>query len=625
MATAAWICLLLPLASTLAITLAGTSISRRTAAYISTLTTMGSFVAALVAFVEMWGKTPAARGSVTTSWTWLSAGTYTFGFSLLVDQLSIVMMLIVAGVGSLIVAYSVGYMDGEDEERRYFAYISLFVFSMLLLVESGNLLLLLAGWGMVGLSSYLLIGFYQDRPSAVAAAKKAFIMNAFGDATMALALFLLIEHTGSLDYASVFASSPAGGTVANLIALGLLGGALAKSAQLPLHTWLPDAMEGPTPVSALIHAATMVTAGVYLIVRCHPLFENAYVIQDLAAGLGAATLLMAGLIALVQTDIKRVIAYSTMSQIGYMFVGAGLGAYPSAMFHLMMHAFFKALLFLAAGIAIHAITNEQDIRKLAGIGKLMPFTKVVFLIGSLALVGIPPFAGFFSKDPIISAALGHGGWYGGLLYAACLIGAFLTGIYAFRLYFIVFTGEPTAFAREHFHAHHGQEGPVSMRWTVAVLAVLSTVGGFLQFAPFWTPFSTWLDPVAAAIVEPTNAQEYVTMVVSVAIGLAGIVVAWTIYAAKRAKAPRAVKLFERKFYWDEFYDVVWYRGSDLLARGLYAFVERPLIAGSMSAVAGAVGLGSRELSLAETGLVRSYVLALAGGLAILAVVFLAVR
>jgi NADH-quinone oxidoreductase subunit L len=384
-------------------------------------------------------------------------------------------------------------------------------------------------------------------------------------------------------------------------------------------------MEGPTPVSALIHAATMVTAGVYLIVRCHPLFENAYVIQDLAAGLGAATLLMAGLIALVQTDIKRVIAYSTMSQIGYMFVGAGLGAYPSAMFHLMTHAFFKALLFLAAGIAIHAITGEQDIRKLAGIGKLMPFTKIVFLIGSLALVGIPPFAGFFSKDPIISAALGHGGWYGDLIYAACVIGAFLTGVYAFRLYFIVFTGEPTAFAREHFHAHHGKEGPLSMRWTVAVLAVLSTVAGFLQFAPFWTPFSTWLDPVAAAIVEPTNTQEYVTMAVSVAVGLAGIFVAWTIYAAKRAKAPRPVKLFERKFYWDELYDVVWYRGSDLAARGLYAFVERPLIAGSMSAVTGAVGLGSRELSLAETGLVRSYVLALAGGLAILAVVFLAVR
>ena len=382
-----------------------------------------------------------------------------FGFTLLTDQLSIVMMLIVTGVGSLIVAYSVGYMDREDEERRYFAYMSLFVFSMLLLVQSGNLLLLLAGWGMVGLSSYLLIGYYQERPSAIAAAKKAFVMNAFGDATMALALFLLIQHTGQLDYAGVFAAAPQSGAVANLIALGLLGGAVAKSAQVPLQTWLPDAMEGPTPVSALIHAATMVTAGVYLIVRCHTLFENAYVVQDLAAALGAVTLLMAGLIALVQTDIKRVIAYSTMSQIGYMFVGAGLGGYSNAMFHLMTHSFFKALLFLAAGLAIHAVVGEQDIRKLAGVGKLMPFTKIVFLIGSLALVGIPPFAGFFSKDPILGEALARG-WFGITIFVVGVIGAFLTGLYAFRLYFIVFTGEPSAFAREHHHAHHGKRGPV---------------------------------------------------------------------------------------------------------------------------------------------------------------------
>ena len=377
MATAAWICLLLPLASTLAITLAGTRISRRTAAYVSTVTTMGSFVAAARRLRRDVGQDPGRPRQHHDVVDVAQRRPVHFGFSLLADQLSIVMMLIVAGVGSLIVAYSVGYMDGEDEERRYFAYMSLFVFSMLLLVESGNLLLLLAGWGMVGLSSYLLIGFYQDRPSAVAAAKKAFIMNAFGDATMALALFLLIEHTGSLDYASVFASSPRrrhGGEPDRARPARRRAGEIGA---MPLHTWLPDAMEGPTPVSALIHAATMVTAGVYLIVRCHPLFENAYVIQDLAAGLGAATLLMAGLIALVQTDIKRVIAYSTMSQIGYMFVGAGLGAYPSAMFHLMMHAFFKALLFLAAGIAIHAITSEQDIRKLAGIGKLMPFTKIV--------------------------------------------------------------------------------------------------------------------------------------------------------------------------------------------------------------------------------------------------------
>jgi NADH-quinone oxidoreductase subunit L len=621
---AVWICLLLPLASAIVITVKGTRSSRRLAAYISTLTTMGSFAAAVFVFVRMLGEHAGARGHVTTSWTWLAAGPYHFGFTLLADQLSVLMMLIVSGVGALIVAYSIGYMDGEDEERRYFAYMSLFVFSMLLLVESGNLLLLLAGWGMVGLSSYLLIGFHQDRPTAIAAAKKAFVMNAFGDATMALALFLLIQHTGHLDYGTVFASSPHGGGVANLIALGLLGGALAKSAQIPLHTWLPDAMEGPTPVSALIHAATMVTAGVYLIVRTHPLFENAYVIQDLAAGLGAATLLMAGLIALVQTDIKRVIAYSTMSQIGYMFVGAGLGAYPNAMFHLMTHAFFKALLFLAAGIAIHAVVGEQDIRKLAGIGKLMPQTKLAFLVGSLALVGIFPFAGFFSKDSILAAALDRG-WYGTALWVIGMVGAFLTGLYAFRLFFIVFTGEPSAFAREHFHAHGAREGPLSMRWTVAALALLSAVGGLLQFAPIWHPLSTWLDPTDHPLTEPSGWQEWLSSGIAITAGLAGIAVAWTIYSAKRAKAPRALPLLEKKFYWDELYDLLWYRTGDLVARGLYAFVEKPLIAGSLSAVTSVLGLGSRDLGRAQNGLVRSYALALAAGVGVLAVVFLAAR
>jgi NADH-quinone oxidoreductase subunit L len=624
MKATAWITLLLPLAATLAIAFGGTRISRRVAGYVSTLTAMGAFAAAVVGFVDMLSKSPGARGATTTSWTWLAAGHYHFGLSLLVDQLSTMMMLIVTGVGSLIVAYSVGYMDGEDEERRFFAYMSLFLFSMLLLVEGGNLLLLLAGWGMVGLSSYLLIGYYQERESAIAAAKKAFVMNAFGDATMALALFLLIQQTGRLDYGGVFAASPHGGATGNLIALGLLGGAVAKSAQIPLHTWLPDAMEGPTPVSALIHAATMVTAGVYLICRTHPLFENAYVIQDLAAGLGAATLLMAGLIALVQVDIKRVIAYSTMSQIGYMFVGAGIGAYPNAMFHLMTHAFFKALLFLAAGIAIHAVVGEQDIRRLAGVGKLMPFTKWVFLAGSLALVGIPPFAGFFSKDSIITACLDHG-WYGDVIYVACLAGAFLTGIYAFRLFFIVFTGEPSAFAREHFHKHHGQEGPLSMLWTVGALGVLSVIGGFLQFAPVWHPLSTWLDPVTRPIVEPSNAQEWVTSAIAIVVGVAGIAVAWALYSARRVPVPRTLPVLEKKFYWDDAYDLVWYRTGDLVARGLYAVVELPLISGGIDAVSGALGLGSRELSLAQTGLVRSYALALAGGLAVLAVVFLAVR
>jgi NADH-quinone oxidoreductase subunit L len=294
------------------------------------------------------------------------------------------------------------------------------------------------------------------------------------------------------------------------------------------------------------------------------------------------------------------------------------------MFHLMTHAFFKALLFMAAGLAIHAVAGEQDIRKLAGVGKLMPQTKIVFLIGSLALVGIPPFAGFFSKDSIIAAALTHG-WYGVVLAFAALVGTFLTGIYAFRLFFIVFTGEPSEFAKERFHAHHGQEGPLSMRWTVGVLAVLSVIGGFLQFAPVWHPLTNWLDPVAHPFADPNNRQELTASVLAVLLGLAGIVIAWALYSARRYPVPRAVRLFERKFYWDELYNWLWYHPGDLIARGFFAFVEQPLIAGTLAAVPRGFGLGSTELGRAQNGLVRSYALALAGGVAVLAVVFLSVR
>src|SRR6476469_7583138 len=465
MVVASWICLISPLAAAFLITLAGNRISRRGAGYLATLSVAVSFVAAIVAFAGLLGDSPDHRYYPSTLWSWLTAGQLDFGLRILVDPLSVFMMLVVSGVGMLIVLYSIGYMEGDNEERRYFAYMALFVFSMLLLVQAGNLLILLVGWGLVGLSSYLLIGFWHERPSAVAAAKKAFVINAIGDATFALALFLLIQRTGSLNFEVVFSQSIQGNWAINLIALGLLGGAVAKSAQLPLHTWLPDAMEGPTPVSALIHAATMVTAGVYLIVRTGSLFEQAPKVLELSAGLGAITIVMAGLIALVQVDIKRVIAYSTMSQIGYMFLAAGLGAYPNAMFHLMTHAFFKALLFMAAGLVIHALAGEQDMRKMGGLNRLLPFTYVCFAIGALSLSGIPPFAGFFSKDSILAAALDRG-WYGILIYAIGMVGAFLTGLYTFRLFFIVFTGEPSAFVREHLHLHHGKEGPLSMRWTV---------------------------------------------------------------------------------------------------------------------------------------------------------------
>jgi len=643
---AAWICLLTPLGATLAITLAGQRLTRRGAGYLATASVGVSFVAAVVTFGFLLSKSPGDRQHTSTLWHWLTAGPYHFDLSILVDPLSMMMMLIVSGVGFLIVAYSIGYMEGDDEERRYFAYMALFVFSMLLLVEGGNLLMLLVGWGLVGLSSYLLIGFWHDRPSAVAAAKKAFVMNAVGDATMALALFLLIQRTGSLNFDVVFTRAPSslGSTAANLVALGLLGGAVAKSAQLPLQTWLPDAMEGPTPVSALIHAATMVTAGVYLIVRTHPLFELAPRVLELSAGLGAATLVMAGLIALVQTDIKRVIAYSTMSQIGYMFLAAGVAAYSNAMFHLMTHAFFKALLFMAAGLVIHALAGEQDMRKMGGLRKLMPFTFAGFVIGSLSLAGIPPFSGFFSKDSILAAALAHSGWYGYLLWAAGMAGTFLTGLYAFRMLFIVFWGEPSPFVREHLmedsHAHdreghtrhgehgvheHGGEGPFSMTSTVGVLMVLAVIGGFLQFADVWTPVSNWLEPVAKPLVEASGTQETVSSVLAVLLGLAGIGVAWWLYGARRAAAPRSWALFEHKFYFDELYDALFYRPAVLLATGLARWIERPLVFGSVRELAA----GFRELgvdtSRLQTGLVRTYALAIAASLAVVTIVFVVVR
>ncbi|HXK14067.1 MAG TPA: NADH-quinone oxidoreductase subunit L [Gaiellaceae bacterium] len=628
MIAAAWICLISPLVATALITASGNRLSRRGAGFLATFSVFVSFVASLVAFAGLLGDSPEQRYHPSTLWSWLTAGNLDFGLRIVVDPLSLMMMLIVSGVGMLIVLYSIGYMDGDDEERRYFAYMALFVFSMLLLVQGGNLLMLLVGWGLVGLSSYLLIGFWHQRPEAVAAAKKAFVMNAIGDATMALALFLLIAKTGSLNFEQVFTAAPSfSNWTANLVALGLLGGAVAKSAQLPLHTWLPDAMEGPTPVSALIHAATMVTAGVYLIVRTAPLFEQAPKVLELASGLGAGTLLMAGLIALVQTDIKKVIAYSTMSQIGYMFLGAGIGAYPEAMFHLMTHAFFKALLFLAAGIVIHALSAEQDIRKMGGLRKLMPLTFIAFLVGSLSLAGIPPFSGFFSKDSILAALLANG-WYGEVLWVVGMLGTFLTGLYAFRLLFLVFWGEPSPFVREHFHALKRDLVGWTLAIPVGVLTVLAAVGGFLQFANLWTPVTNWLEPVARPVVEASGTQEAVSSVIAVVLGAAGIGVAWVLYGARTSEVPRiawAQTLLERKFYFDDAYDIAFYRPAVFVAKGLARWIERPLVFGSVRELAAGVGLIGRDTSRIQTGLVRTYALAIAASVAVVTVVFVAVR
>jgi NADH-quinone oxidoreductase subunit L len=625
---ASWFTLAAPLVAAGLIAAGGTRLSRRGAGYLATFAVAASFVAAAIAFFAMLGEPAEERASLTTAWTWLSAGDFSVGVTLLIDPLSVMEMLIVAGVGALIVGYSIGYMDGEDEERRFFAYMALFVFSMLLLVMTGNFLLLLAGWGLVGLSSYLLIGFWHDRPTAVAAAKKAFVMNAVGDATMALSLFLLILKTGSLDLATAFGRvDELSGTVQVLIALGLLGGAVAKSAQIPLHTWLPDAMEGPTPVSALIHAATMVTAGVYLIVRTHALFEAAPPVQQLAAWLGCATLLLAGLIALVQTNVKRVIAYSTMSQIGYMFLAAGIGAYASSMFHLMTHAFFKALLFLAAGIVIHALAGEEDMRRMGGLRRLLPRTWWAFLIGALALSGLPPFAGFFSKDSILAAAWASGG-DGVALYALALVGVFLTALYTFRMVFVVWGGEPSAFVREHLHVPRRDVPGVAMAVAVGALAVLAVAGGWIQWAIIYTPVETWLHPVAEDIVRPSVAEDAVTSVLATLVSAGGIALAWAMYSAHRIRVPRRPELqtlLERKFWFDEAYDVLFYRPAVWLALAWTRWIEGPVVGGSITGVAtGARGLG-RGVSATQTGFLRTYVLAFAAGTALLFLVYLAAR
>ncbi len=630
MVVGGWLCLLAPLAGFLAIVLAGTRITRRQAGLISTLSVFVGFAGAVAAFVDSLGREPDDRVELTTAWTWLKAGEFEVGLELLVDPLSLVMMLIVTGVGGLIVAYSNGYMAGDDEERRYFAYMSFFVFSMLMLVQGGNLLMLLIGWGLVGLASYLLIGFHHERRSAVEAAKKAFVINALGDAIMALGFFLLIFHVGSLDYGVVFDAAESGelsDTVVTLVALGLLGGAVAKSAQIPFHTWLPDAMEGPTPVSALIHAATMVTAGVYLICRTHPVFEAAPEVQHLAAILGLVTLLVAGVVALVQWDIKRVIAYSTMSQIGYMFVAAGIGAYGFAMFHLFTHAFFKALLFLAAGVVIHHSGGEQDIRKMGGLRAKLPYTHATFLIGTLALVGIPIFAGFWSKDAILAATLAEGGVLGWTLFVGGLVGALLTGMYAFRLYFLVFRGKPAEVAHvDDSHAHHG-EGSRWMLVPVGVLAVGSTVAGLLQIPGVWDPFDQFLDPVVEPLVHPTTGQEWLTSAIAVTLGLLGSYLAWRAFEAGRELVrDGAIRTtLEHKLWFDELYDAVFARPARALAVLLRDRVETPVVQGGLDEVADgtldAAGIAAR----AQSGLLRTYVLAITVTVSILALVFLVVR
>ncbi len=581
--------------------------------------------------------------------------------SILVDPLSVFMILIVSGVSALIHLYSISYMDEDRGFARYFAYLNFFVFSMLLLVLAGNFLLLIVGWAFVGAASYLLISFWYRRTTATKAGIKAFVINVVGDAGLVLGTYFIFKHTGTLEFlrafhaagAGAFGHTPAGGPAGDgdLVAgcMLLLVGAFAKSAQIPLHTWLPDAMEGPTPVSALIHAATMVTAGVYLIARMHPLFELAPAAQDVGAIAGATTLLIAGTIGLAQTDIKRVIAYSTMSQIGYMIMGVSVGAYAAGLFHLMTHAFFKALLFMAAGSLIGAMAGEQSLDRMGGFRKAMPFTYGCFIVGGLALSGIPPFSGFFSKDDILLVTGERGGWHWGL-YAAGYIGALLTAIYTFRMIFRAFHGAPVGEARELIgseshppHLHHaavptnpatGEEedtdvgfpGPyhtiaeraLPMRIAMGVLALGAIGAGLVQIPKVDFVIDDFLRPSFASskLYEPHTRNGLLVsgLMLGTLLGLAGIAIAYRVWVARpgsaavvRARLRPVYELFVNKWYFDEAIEELVVRPAAAAGRFAQSTFERVFVQDTLiGGTTGLVRAGSAAVRAAQSGFVRYY-------------------
>jgi NADH-quinone oxidoreductase subunit L len=520
------------------------------------------------------------------------------------------MILVITGVGFLIHAYSIGYMREDPGFSRFFAYMNLFVFSMLLLVLSGNLVWLIIGWALVGLSSYLLIGFWFERRSAVLAARKAFVMNTIGDVGMVFAAFLIFLNLRVLDFQGLFSrvhQLPKGGTVITAICLLLLVGAVAKSAQLPLHTWLPDAMEGPTPVSALIHAATMVTAGVYLVARMHLLYDWAPTAAATVAVIGGVTALFAATIGTAQVDIKRILAYSTMSQIGYMFLAVGIGAYTAGMFHFMTHAFFKALLFLAAGNVIHAFHEDQDIRHMGNLRAGLPITFWTFLIGTLSISGFPLLAGFFSKDEIIRAALSAAGSEY-VLGVLALITAGLTAFYMFRLFLIAFGWEWLAHDDRHLH-----EALPIQTIPIVVLAAGAVVAGYI-------PVASFLSPVFGQPAEVGTLAFWGLAGLTLAASAVGFAVAYVLYARRpdlavawRTRLGPIHTLVEHKYYIDELYDRLFVRPGLALARFLNDVVEPRVIDGAVNAVADFTLLEAREFRLLQTGRVRSYALVTLGG------------
>jgi len=628
-----WLIPLLPGASAFILLLFGPKLSRRWVSWQACLSVFLSFVLSLAGFICLVRAGHGPSGLAKTLLSWIVSGSFATSISFVFDELAAVMALVVTGVGLLIHVYSVGYMAAEKAYSRYFAHLNLFTFFMLVLVLASDIVLMFVGWEGVGLCSYLLIGFWFERPAASKAGMKAFIVNRIGDAAFIVGVLFLLVNVGSSSFASINAAPAAGllgPGLTTLVAILLFVGATGKSAQIPLYVWLPDAMEGPTPVSALIHAATMVTAGVYMVCRLGGLFAASPAASSVVAWIGALTAVFAATIALVQNDIKRVLAYSTISQIGYMFLGCGVGAYAAGMFHLVTHAFFKSLLFLAAGSVIHALGGEQDMQRMGGLKKHLPVTYPVFLVGALAISGVPFLSGFFSKDAILTSAFA-GGHH--ILYGLGLAGAFLTAFYMFRLIYMTFYGEART-ARDAASGHIHESPPI-MTIPLVILAVFSALAGFAGLPVLLGEkanlFGRFLESAfAGAIHHLSSGTEVLLVLAATASALIGIALAFVFYRREPGLPDRTARRFPGihrllvgKYYVDEAYDAVVVRPLVRGAETVYARFDLKVIDGALDGSAAAAATAGKGLNVLQSGLVRDYALAfLIGAILFLGVLLL---
>jgi len=646
--TFGWLVLLCPIVGTAVIGFGYSRLPGRSPGWIATAAIGLSFAFAIAMLVALLDRSPAHRQLTSSLWDYANSVGVDARLQILVDPLSVFMVLVVSGVSTLIHLYSISYMTADRGYSRYFAYLNYFVFSMLLLVLAGNFLLLIVGWAFVGAASYLLISFWYRRNTATKAGIKAFVINVIGDVGLVLGTFFIFTHTGTLGFLQTFAAAPHvfhhDSTDLVVGCLLLLVGAFAKSAQIPLHTWLPDAMEGPTPVSALIHAATMVTAGVYLIARMHPLFELAPTAADVGAVGGCLTLLIAGTIGLAVTDIKRVIAYSTMSQIGYMIMGVSAGAYSGALFLLMAHAFFKALLFMGAGSLIGAMAGNQSLDRMSGFRRAMPFTFGCFVIGGMALAGLPPFSGWFSKDDILAYLLHRGGGFE-VMGIAGYVGAILTAIYTFRMIFRAFLGDPCPEAKEleeghiaHVEVptnpqtgeaedtdvgfpgpeHHIAEREWPMKIAMGTLAVLAMVGGLAQIPGVDDTIRNFLAPSFAgsplAAAQPSTGSDWIGLVIGAAIAITGIAVAYRVWVLMPGTSTRIrermsplYQLFVNKWYFDELIEFAIVRPVASFGQIANTVLDPGLVTTIVTdGTVGLVRAGSAAVRRAQTGFLRYY-------------------